>query len=208
MDDSIKADPTMQHLPLESISRAWDVSLIKAWKDTATGRTMLLQLSLPPDAIELFGGMKEILLNVTVATASEVEFTLSWKGKTPTRLAESSWLSFTPVLPSTKGWSLDVLGNPVDPLSVVFNGSRRFHAVHRGVYYESSANGSNLTTSLAIDTLDAPLVAPGDTEHIINFDNTLPDMAGGMHFSLHNNVGWDCSAPWWYDQVRACWLCY
>ena len=79
------------------------------------------------------------------AGADEVELTLNWKGKTPTRyvqtspclpdlasedcrprvscvcassLAESSWLSFSPSLPTPTGWTLDVLGNPVDPLSV------------------------------------------------------------------------------------------
>jgi hypothetical protein len=86
MDESIEADPAMAHLPLESISRAWNVSLTKAWKDEAKG-TMLLQLSLPADAIKLFGGMAEVLLDVTLpkGSASVVELTLIWKGKTPAR---------------------------------------------------------------------------------------------------------------------------
>ena len=45
---------------------ARDVSLTKAWKDSAAP-TMLLQLSLPADAVALFGGMREILLNVTIS---------------------------------------------------------------------------------------------------------------------------------------------
>ena len=78
--------------------------------------------------------MTEIVLNVTIAGVDEVEVSLSWKGKTPTRLAESSWLSFNPSVPvptANEGWKLDVLGHPVDPMSVVFNGSRNLHAVHR-----------------------------------------------------------------------------
>ena len=43
-----------------------DVSLTKAWKDSAAP-TMLLQLSLPADAVALFGGMREIILNVTIS---------------------------------------------------------------------------------------------------------------------------------------------
>ena len=43
-----------------------DVSLTKAWKDSAAP-TMLLQLSLPADAVALFGGMREIVLNVTIS---------------------------------------------------------------------------------------------------------------------------------------------
>ena len=53
---------------------------------------------------------------------------------------------------------------------------------------------------LAIESLDVPLVAPGDTAHLIDFDNLLPDLAGGFHFNLHNNAGWDASAPWWYSR--------
>jgi hypothetical protein len=137
----------------------------------------------------------------------EIELTLSWKGKTATRLAESSWLSFDPLLPpsaenaaAATGWTLDVLGNPLDPMSVVFNGSRHFHAVHRGVCYEGPPNADRPVSfpRFAIETVDTPFVAPGDTAHLINFDNSLPNMDGGMHFNLHNNAGWDCSAPWWY----------
>ena len=54
MDRSILSDPAMAHLSLENISGAWNVSLSHAWKDAA-GRTMLLQLSLPRDAVTLFG---------------------------------------------------------------------------------------------------------------------------------------------------------
>lgn len=79
----------------------------------------------------------------------------------------------------------------MDPLSVAVNGSRHFHAVYRGVCYE------NDNYVLAIETMDTPFVSPGDTDHMMNFDNSLPDLSGGMHFNLHNNVGWDCSAPWW-----------
>jgi hypothetical protein len=258
-DDSIRKDPAMAHLSLASISRAWNVSLVKAWKSKSKsssnliagaaarggagdsdghggggggGVTMLLQLALPTDAVELFGGMQEILLNVTAlhATSSPpdtrgragagavdvVEVSLSWKGKTPTRLAESSWLSFNPdtgpcrrnleaaaaAAPGGGGWQLDVLGNPVDPSTVVFNGSRHFHAVHRGVCYEGAAAPSAVGAGaafprLTVQSLDTPFVAPGGTDKLIDFDNAMPDPEGGMHFNLHNNAGWDCSAPWW-----------
>jgi hypothetical protein len=49
---------------------------------------------------------------------------------------------------------VDVLGHPVDPLTTAYNGSRHFHAVHRGVCYDDA------TTRLAIETIDAPLVRP------------------------------------------------
>ena len=114
--------------------------------------------------------------------------------------APASWLSIVPSVPTpnasedASNWRMDVMGHPVDPLSVAFNGSRHFHAVHRGVCYDDTK------TRLAIETIDAPLVAPGDSAHLLDFDNELPDLAGGWHFSLHNNAGWDASAPFWLGE--------
>ena len=226
MDHAIEADPAMP--PLSNCSRSWPVRLRKAWKSSTT---MLLQLALPEKAVTLFGGMSEILLNVTLPAddggSSAVELVLTWKNKTATRLAESSWLSFVPSVPRpAKGWRLDVLGSPVDPLTVAYNGSRHLHAIHRGVCYDDTVSigspdslgeddssldrGAAKPTELAgtpvrlaLESLDVPLVAPGDTAHLINFDNKLPDLAGGFHFNLHNNAGWDQSAPQWYGEDAA-----
>lgn len=217
MDAAIEADPAMP--PLTNCSRAWPVRLTRAWKSATT---MLLQLALPDAAVQLFGGMREVTLNVTLATADEtggraVEVTLTWRNKTATRLAESSWLSFVPAVPRPEtGWRLDVLGTPVDPLSVAYNGSRHLHAIHRGVCYDDTVtsnnddddDANNGTTEadpirLALESLDAPLVAPGDTAHLLDFDNVLPDLSGGFHFNLHNNAGWDQSAPQWYGRDAA-----
>jgi hypothetical protein len=42
---------------------------------------------------------------------------------------------------------------------------------------------------LAIDTLDAALVAPGDTHHLLDFDGReQPRCEGGMHVNLFNNL--------------------
>ena len=241
MDHAIEADPAMPLLA--DCSKRWPVRLAKAWKSSTT---MLLQLRLPEKAVTLFGGMSEIVLNVTLpidGESSTVELVLTWKDKTATRLAESSWLSFVPSVPRpTKGWRLDVMGSAVDPLTVAYNGSRHLHAIHRGVCYDDTIdrldrldNNASASTAgaatpfrLAIESLDVPLVAPGDTAHLIDFDNKLPDLAGGFHFNLHNNAGaftsnphhnlifryisdrlivhssgWDQSAPQWYGRDAA-----
>ena len=42
---------------------------------------------------------------------------------------------------------------------------------------------------LAIDTLDAALVAPGDTHHLLDFaGREQPRCEGGMHVNLFNNL--------------------
>ena len=53
------------------------------------------------------------------------------------------------------------------------------------------------TGRLAIETLDAPLVAPGEPS-LLNFNNRQPVLKRGMHFNLYNNV-WGTNFPMWYD---------
>jgi hypothetical protein len=122
-----------------------------------------------------------------------VDITPTWRKKTGTRLAGPSWVSFDPAVGPISGWRLDVLGHPVDPLSAAFNGSRHFHAAHRGVCYgkRSAGAGAEVGQRLAIESLDAPLAAPGDTEHLLNFDNRQPELENGFHFNLHNNSAWE-----------------
>jgi hypothetical protein len=88
-------------------------------------------------------------------------------------------------------WLLDKLGEAVDPHDVVRDGNRRLHAVGRGFAYRADAG------TLAIDTLDAPLVAPGEPS-LLNFTNRQPPLLRGMHVNLHNNV-WGTNFRMWYD---------
>ena len=50
---------------------------------------------------------------------------------------------------------------------------------------------------LVIETLDAPLVAPGEPS-LLNFNNIQPALEKGFHFNLYNNV-WGTNFPMWYD---------
>lgn len=115
MDDAIRRDPAMP--PLETLSRYWAASVHRVW---ASESTAIVNLVLPDAAVGLLGGAAEITLNVTLSppttrsTEAAVELTLSWKNKTATRLAESAWLSFNPIVAEpSRGWTLDVLGAPV-----------------------------------------------------------------------------------------------
>ena len=44
----------------------------------------------------------------------------------------------------------------------------------------------------------SPLVAPGKPS-LLDFNNDQPDMNGGMHFNLYNNI-WGTNFPMWYDE--------
>jgi hypothetical protein len=87
---------------------------------------------------------------------------------------------------------MEKMGQSISPLDVVHNGNRKLHAVGRGVFYSDDKN------ELAIETLDAPLVAPGAPSLLI-FDNEQPAVEKGMHFNLYNNV-WGTNFPLWYEE--------
>jgi hypothetical protein len=190
--------------------------------DGETGATAscsyVSNLQMPPHAHEYYGAAQQLWLNVTVAreqAQDQQDQLVLWVevqqlNKTATRLAEASFMSFTPLVPkpnavrtaisgkAADGWAMDVLGSPVSPLTVAANGTRHLHAVWDGVSYDDAEHN----VSVAIRTLDAPLVCPGDAEHMLRYvDGTQPDMRGGWHFNLHNNH-WAVAFPVWYPFAK------
>ena len=185
-------------------NRTWLPSLAALWRrgDGAAPCSFLAQLALEPDAVALAGGAAQIVLNLTLdpeplAPTPTLSVTLTWFNKTSTRMAESAWLSFAPAVGGAAGdaaWQMDVLGSPVSPLEVVPMGTRHVHAVWSGVVSDTRAAGGPYAR---IETLDAPLVSPGDREHLLWYDGLAqPDMAGGWHFDLSSNV-WGTAFPQW-----------
>ena len=77
----------------------------------------------------------------------------------------------------------------VSPLEVVKDGNRNMHGVIRGVKY-ADPDGS-----LAIDSLDAFMVAPGD-RLLLDYNNRQPDMRHGVHFNLLNDLFGTNFAMW------------
>ena len=55
--------------------------------------------------------------------------------------------------------------------------------------------------SASVLTADAPLVLPGDADHLLLNHGLVaaaqPDLAGGWHFNLFNN-NWQVAFPQWY----------
>jgi hypothetical protein len=52
--------------------------------------------------------------------------------------------------------------------------------------------------ALAIDTLDAPLVAPGEPS-LLNYTVRQPPLARGVHVNLLNNI-WGTNFPMWFGE--------
>ena len=74
----------------------------------------------------------------------------------------------------------------VDPSDVVSGGARTLHAVEETV----------IDGKVQILNMDSPLVAPGKPS-LLDFHNKLPNMKGGLHYNLYNNV-WGTNFPMWY----------
>ena len=120
-----------------------------------------------------------------------VEVVVAWRAKAATRFPEATWCTFAPRVADPGGWRLDKLGVAVDPTRVVRHGGRALHAAGEGCRYDGPDG------PLALDLLDAPLVAPG-RPGLLDADPPVPDLAGGWHVLLHDNC-WGTNVPMWSE---------
>merc|ERR1712070_111083 len=123
--------------------------------------TYLAKGTMDPETWQKYGAPHEVWTNVSVIRDTDgslrAEFEITWFNKTATQMAEASFVSFMPSVPSPNvngHWTMDVLGWPVSPLDVVANGTRHLHAVGEGVNYAAD------DTKVALSSLDVPLVCP------------------------------------------------
>jgi len=160
---------------------------------TADGWRYLEELVLPEEAVEKFGCPRLATIEFSFSDQEPaVYLTLQWFQKPASRLPEALWFTFSPHVLSPSAWQMDKLGQPVSPLDVIFDGNRRLHAVGRGLEYQDAQRHA------AIESLDAPLVAPG-LPSLLNFTNLKPALKRGMHFLLYDNL-WGTNFPMWNDE--------
>jgi hypothetical protein len=112
--------------------------------------------------------------------------------KPATRLPESLWLTFNPVVSDPKGWMLEKSGEQVSPFDVVRGGSRQMHAVSTHFSYKDDSG------SFVVEPIDSPLVAMGKKSPL-NFSKDQPDLSSGMHVNLFNNA-WGTNYIMWYGE--------
>ncbi len=124
-----------------------------------------------------------------------LKLVLKWFNKPASRLPEALWFSFVPPVSRDGRFAMDKMGQAVSPLDVVKGANRNLHGVIRGVSYQDPHSGFEL------ETLDAFLVAPGRRSLMI-FDNQQPDMAGGLHFCLCNNLTGENFRMWFDEDMQ------
>lgn len=177
-----------------AVSRWWTPALAGLWhSEQQEAVRFVAELHVPEEAAALYGGPRRVFLEAAFPVHdARVELTLQWFEKPACRLPEALWLSFVPRISEPHGWEMDKLGQSVSPLDVVRNGNRRLHAVGTGVSYRDAHGG------LMIETLDAPLVAPGEPA-LLRFTNRQPPMRRGVHVNLYNNQ-WGTNFPMWFEE--------
>jgi hypothetical protein len=163
------------------------------------GYRILLDLSMPEECSTVYGCPRRLTTELFLPNKEpSIYLTAQWFGKSASRLPEALWLSCNPPVPEDADWRLEKMGEWISPLAVVRNGNRRLHAVGAGVAWQGAGSRSrDVPSGLAIETLDAPLVAPGEPA-LLNFTNRQPPLREGMHFNLYNNV-WGTNFPMWYE---------
>lgn len=187
--------PGLEKYPVES--RTWQPRLTSCSTDqTEQGHRLIAGMEIPPaegSLRELVTWPRRMTLEIWLPNDEPAaHLTFQCFEKRANRLPEAMWLSFSPDAPDVNGWLLEKVEQPVSPLDVILNGNRHLHAVTKDVTYRDG-NGS-----FTLETLDAPLIAPGQ-RRLLRFDNELPDMRGGVHVNLYNNL-WGTAFPQWYEQ--------
>lgn len=151
----------------------------------------ILVTTLFPDASHEIGAPVVLYIEYLFSTTGRIDMDIQWFEKPACRLPEALWFSFQPVVQTDGNWSIQKLGSRIDPTQVLSNGARTLHGFHDVVAYQDP------TLQLHIHSLDAVLVAPGKPS-LLNFHNQLPDMHGGVHFNLFNNI-WGTNFPMWFE---------
>jgi len=151
--------------------------------------SFLVEIATPAITWQQFGAPQVVWLQVDVQ-AGQLNFTLTLVNKTATRLAESLWLCFQPLVSqSQQAWSLDKLGSLVSPFDVVGNGSRHLHGLDRILY--------NDTHSFVFSAIDSPIFSIGAL-NAMPVPFTEPNLAQyGFNANLVNNI-WGTNYIMWY----------
>ncbi len=180
-------DFTKPGIPLAD-HRIWQPRVKDAYQDGTTRAIFALEFD--DDACQ-FGAPRQSFLDYTL-TDDGLNLTYSWFDKPACRLPEAFWLSFQPPADRANGWRFEKIRHSIDPRDVVSRGARTLHAVDQTVTYTGDAR------SFALTTLDAPLIAPGQPS-LLDFHNRLPEMSGGIHVNLYNNI-WGTNFPMWFEE--------
>ena len=138
----------------------WRPQLEAVFSNASTEATVcrvVTHATFPTTLRSKYGAPSDVYME-HIITPTAVSTTLSWFGKTATRLPESFMLSFAPSLLGHE-WQMDILGEWVGPTEVG-NGSENFYnrGINSGVRYVNVTGG--VPQGVAIGVVDAAMACP------------------------------------------------
>ncbi|XP_046330094.2 uncharacterized protein LOC124113675 isoform X1 [Haliotis rufescens] len=154
------------------------------------------------EATFYYGAPPKVCIRYSVETDSQgrpgVAVDFQFYAKPPTRMPEAIFLTFKPVEQEGHRWLVHKLGQLLDPLNVVQNGSQTQHGIDKGVYYVDSASKGLeiLSPDVAIATM---LTSTSPLSAIPNQLSPLKDV-NGVSFNIFNNV-WNVNYIFWYPYL-------
>jgi len=190
--------PNIDHFGARS--RVWLPALAGCWSGkVAEGYRILAPLHID-DAESARSGLvawpQRLYLELLLPDAEPVvRISFLWFDKPATRLPEAMWLSFLPQAPEPHGWTLEKVDQQVSPFDVAQGGNRYMHALSGAIRYDDKQ------ASLAIESLDAPVVALGEKSPI-GYSIEQPEIGKGIHFSLFNNAWGTNYIQWFGENMR------
>lgn len=162
------------------------------FRETEQNWQLRVSSKFDPQPIQKFGCPGQF---ITVWTfdkyAPNIDIEVQWFDKQACRVAEAVWWSFQPNVAHRNGWRINKLGSWIDPLNVIRDGNKKLHGTSAVSYKDDQHH-------LLVETVDAPLVAPGRPA-LLEFDNRQPPMRQGIHFNLYNNQ-WGTNFPMWFGE--------
>lgn len=178
-------------------SQEWTPSLVEAqFEKAAEGPRLSAQLKIDDQESTRSGRAafpEKLYLELWLPESEPVvHLNFCWFNKHATRMPEAMWLTFHPIVTDPNGWLLEKCGQPLSSTDVVLGGNRHMHALSKGFEYRD-ANGS-----LAVETIDAPLVAFGRKSPLY-FSKSQPDLSAGIHSNLFNNA-WGTNYIMWFGE--------
>jgi len=155
---------------------------------SALRNDFLFQLELPP----LHGIPNNLILKYNFPSDRPVlAFEIQWQDKEPARMPHALWLSIAPRIITDGVWQMRKTGENISPLEVISRGGRTLHSIDDHVIYSAHDK------TIKITSFDAPLMASGKPS-LLDFTDSRPDMTGGVHFNLYNNI-WGTNFPMWFS---------
>ena len=159
-------------------------------REEPIGTYRAYELRLPPSKADARVYPERVYVEVhATPNQKQAEIAVTIWNKPAVRLPEAYWFSF--LADDIQGIIAEKVGSPVDVKNVVEKGNRQMHGIDRYIDLVTA------TDTLRIWSPTAFLANIGEAKGI-NYSLAYPDIRGGVHFNLSNNL-WGTNFQMWNE---------